>query len=266
MGYVWSDAEVAAAQQLISERRFTSEALTISFETTPEFVAEVLPPCFEPSDNRGTITVGTGRGASCGEYGSALVNLNVRYRGKEGQYTLTSIFSGDTPVTIGREFFAESKKRGDTRLFRAGTDIYGYVERHGVRIIEIEGNLDLTPQEPGIQEVYRWEVMGNFDHNARLESDPYVFIAKKRLVNDIVLRGEASLRLKGNGFDPVDEIPILGIGELVYTTGEMDTVEQAKETLTDGHDYTPYILGRHYDLFTAYPVPAPLKVPFRLAP
>ena len=264
MGYVWTPEEVAQAQQLMLERRFTSEGISIGFETTSEFVEQVLPPCFEPRDNRGTVTIGTGRGAVCGEYGSGLFNLNVRYNGRDGQYTITSIFGGDMPVIVGREFFSEPKKRGSASLYRAGRNIYGYVERHGVRIIEIDGMLDLSPKEPNTHEEYRWEVLGNFDYQARLQGKPYVFVAKKRFINDVVLTGEATLKLNSNGFDPVDEIPILSVDSLTYTTGEMDTVESAYDVIDDGLDYTPYILGRHYDLFTRYEVPAPLQVPFSL--
>src|SRR5699024_1660958 len=265
MGYVWTDEEVAESQRLMLERRFTSEAITIGFETTAEFVSQVLPPCFEPLDNRGTVSICTGRGAGCGEYGSGLVNLNVRYNGQAGQYTLTSIFANDMPVIVGREFYCEPKKRGDAALYRAGKNIYGYVLRHGVKIIEIDGMLDLTPQEPSVQEVFRYEVLGDFNHQAQLEGKPYVFSAKKRFVNDVVLQGEATLKFRSNGFDPVDEIPILGVDNFVYSTGEMDTVDSRTEYISDNHDYAPYILGRHYDLFTQYEVPAPLRVPFPLS-
>lgn len=264
MGYVWSANEVAEAQKLMLERRFTSEAINVGFETTPEFARAVLPPCFDPLDNRGTITVGTGGGDVCGSYGSALINLNVRYNGHEGQYTLTSIYSDDQAVTVGREFYAEPKKRGSAALYRSGAHIQGVVTRHGVNIIEIDGTLDLTPRDPNVVEVFRYEVNSAFTHDARIAGKPFVFGARKRFVNDVVHAGEATLTLRSNGADPVDEIPIVALTGLTYSTGQMDTIDSFTDVLDDGNDYAPYILGRHFDSFTAYPTPHTLAKAFPL--
>lgn len=264
MGYVWSADEVTEAQKLMLERRFTSESITIGFETTAEFARSVLPPCFEAIDNRGIVTIGTGDGEVCGSYGSALINLNVRYNGHEGQYTLTSIYSDDQAVTVGREFYAEPKKRGDAALFRSGKYVRGVVTRQGIDIIEIEGELDLTQRDPNVLEVFRYEVNGQFSHEAKLLGKPYVFGAKKRFINDVFLEGTGSLTFRANGVDPVNEIPVVALTGLSYSTGQMDTVDSFTEVIEDGPDYTPYILGRHFDSFAGYATPAILAEPFPL--
>ena len=82
------------------------------------------------------------------DFDSAIVGLIASYGDLEGFYTLLMVLNGDMPVTLGREMWGEVKKTGSARLYNLGGAMYGYGERNGTRLVEIEADLgpDLGPQ------------------------------------------------------------------------------------------------------------------------
>lgn len=254
MAYVRTAEEIDRIQALVRTARFALEGVSIEFETTKEFARSVLPPCLEPVEARGVITVSRWQAGVCGEFESTAVMLNAKWREYVGTYFLTLIVSGDMPVTIGRELWGEPKKLGDSHLYRDGDDVYAYGERHGVRVVEIDASFDQDLGEQVIDS-YALEVNGYLGHDASLAADPFVaaFLNARRF--DSVRQGTGELTLTGTPFDPVDEIPIVATGRALHYTGESVYTEAARETLPDRETYLPYILGRSYDDLTQHRVP-----------
>lgn len=254
MGYVKTPDEIAAMQSLTRRAYFTLEGVSIEFETTAEFARSVLPPCFEPDGARGIATVSRWQAGVCGEFESAAVMLNAKWGDYVGTYFLTLVVSGDMPVTIGRELWGEPKKLGTTQFYRDGNDVYGYAERNGARIVQIDASFS---KDLGSQELrsYALEVNGYLGHDASLAADPFAaaFLNTRRF--DAVREGEGDLTLTGTAFDPVDEIPILSTGRALHYTGESVYEEAAREQLPDRETYLPYILGRSFDDLTKFRVP-----------
>ncbi|KAJ5261381.1 hypothetical protein N7478_011976 [Penicillium angulare] len=66
----------------------------------------------------------------------------------QASIVLLILINDDTPETWGREVWGEAKKTGATRLWRSGNCRYGFAERNGVRLVEVEMECgdDLPPQ------------------------------------------------------------------------------------------------------------------------
>lgn len=254
MGYVRTPEEIDRIQELTRRSRFTLEGISIEFETTDEFVRSVLPPCLEPDGARGLVTVSRWQSAVCGEFESTAVMVNARWDKYVGTYFLNLIVSGDMPITLGRQLWGEPKKRGDSQLYRDGDNVYGYCERNGTRIVQIDAVFteELGPQ---VQEGYTIEVDGPMGHDASLTGDPFIasFLNGRKL--DSLRRGTGDLTLTSSDFDPVGDIPIISIGQALHYTGESFYEEVARTYLSDRDAYLPYILGRGYDDLSKFRVP-----------
>ena len=252
-------------RELLTPAYFTIEGMSIEFETTPEFVRSVLPPCFEPADqSTGLATTSRWQAGVCGEFESTAVMINALNEGVLGTYFLTLIVSGDMPVTIGREFWGEPKKLGDTHFFRDGDTIYAYGERNGTRIVEIEATFgpDLGPREMTGNAL---ELAGAFTHDARLAHDPVALTYEVGRSFTSVREGSGTLTLTGTAFDPLDEIPLVSTGKALHYTGEASYKEISRRELVGEADtYLPYILGRSFDDLTEFP--RPLRHRDRFAP
>ncbi|KAF4171738.1 hypothetical protein CNMCM8694_002092 [Aspergillus lentulus] len=200
----------------------------MSYVATPE--ESVLPPGLEPADNpTGSILVGTMESRLCGEFDCTLVTLDTKFKGITGKYCLLMLISGDTPVTWGREVWGETKKTGITRLWRSGNYRYGYAERNGVRLIEVEMKRILTRKGWAFSGEPKVNVLDVVEHKSR------------RAV------GKGRLTVRGTRADPLHTIPIQSVGEFEYVSGLAEYTVVAEHDLGCGNAYMPYLIGRHYD-------------------
>ncbi len=254
MGYVKTAAEVAEIQAMLSPALFTIEGMSVEFETTPEFVASVLPPCFEPASNKALATTSMWQSRVCGEFESAALMVYARYGTVVGTYFLTLIVSGDMPVTFGRELWGEPKKLGSARLYRDGDTMYGYGERNGTRLIEIESTFDrdLGPQT---NSGHALEITGPLSHRGELLADPVALVFSNDRRLDSVRAGMGTVTLTGTEFDPVGDVPVLSGGAALHYTGEASYEQVSRTALADGDRFLPYILGRSFDDVFQFPRP-----------
>lgn len=256
MGFVKTPEEVKEIQALLSKGRFTVESVSIEFETTFEFLRKVLPPCFElPEKPTAIANVSRWQSALCGEFDCGVIYLNCRYKEFSGTTMLTLFVSGDMPVTIGREMWGEGKKLASSQLYFDGKDAYGYTERNGVRLIEIDAEFgpDLGPLETS-----------NYDFE--IKAQPHV--TGIGLQNDVVLNcmkteesyrvtrvGKGTLKLTGTPMDPLETIPVVSVGEAFYAEGASSWTVPWFDELPDRDAYVPYIYGQKYDDFRFFAKP-----------
>ena len=158
MSFVKTKEELQEIQRILSEGRCTIEAVSIEFETTFEFLRSVLPPCFDlPETPTAIASISRWQSELCGEFDCGIISLKCRYKELEGTTMLVLIVSGDMPVTIGREMWGEAKKTGIAQVYMDGHEAYGFCERNGARLIEIEAEFgdDLGPSS---SESYDFEI------------------------------------------------------------------------------------------------------------
>lgn len=264
MGYVKTPQELERFRALADFRRgvsYCADVLSIAFTTTEEFVAEVLPPCFEPAGRPAAFaSIGAwrklldgvparGEGAA---FENAVVWIAARYGDVEGWYALTMIVSGDMPITLGRETTGEPKKRGRARLYRDGARVSGWAERAGTRLIEIDA--ELGPElGPAVEVERTLELKACLAPDAAgLQWDPLVTVLRVEHRHERRRAGAGTLRLRGTPVDPLDTIPVVSVGEATHSEGAATVAVESQTALPDGNRLLPWIVGRSYDDVAAW--------------
>lgn len=248
MGLVKTPEEIARIEQVMSHPRFVnSEMLTVDFLSEPDYVAHVLPPPLEPADTpRLTAMIGRWQSNCVGDYCGGALYVSARHEGVAGDYVLAMIMDADPAMIFGRDLFGEPKKHGTSQLYRNGNRFHAWVDRGGVRLIELHADLsdDLGPGEgEGV----------NFNFKARpavggvgLEEDAILTRADFNSTVHAAREGTGSVKLGGTVHDPFDEIPVSSVLRAAFV--EVDLAAQARAIASVPADaFLPYHHGRHDD-------------------
>jgi acetoacetate decarboxylase len=248
MGFVKSAEEITRIEHALSHPRFTGgQMLSVEFLSDENVVAEVLPPPLEPADTP-TVRAMVGRWQSncVGDFYGGSVYVAAKHEGIEGEYVLAMYMDNDVPTIYGRDLFGEPKKVADSALRRRGEGFRGWIDRGGVRIIELQAELT--------KDTGSWDVEGyNFNFKARpaangsgLEEDAILTRARFEVHAYSSLEGDGSVVLRGTVHDPLDEIPIRSVTKASYM--ECDLVGACEAVATTPADvFLPYHYGRHDD-------------------
>jgi acetoacetate decarboxylase len=261
MGFVKSAAEVERIQAALARPRFVnSQVLVVTFLTTEETVARILPPGFKPAaEPRITVQLGRWQSTCCGDFNGGSVKIAARWGELEGDYALAMYMDDDRPLIFGRDLFGEPKKLATAALFARAGGYFGYLERHGTRLIELAMEVD-ADAGPGRVAV------NNFNVKARpaaggigLEEDALVTCAVFENELRANLEGPATVRLGGTAHDPLDEIEVVEVLRGRHVEADVTATNSVVGTIAAA-DYEPYFYGRGADdwseLDTAGAVPA----------
>jgi len=132
-----------------------AETLNAIWITTPEAVAELLPPPLEPLKvplaaafvaRYPKVSFGT-------PYMAGALALFCTYQGEQGSYILAMPEDDDYPVFLGREVLGFPKKMGALTLTRDGQTMEATVERRGVRLLELRAELTGEVNSPNAIEI-----------------------------------------------------------------------------------------------------------------
>ncbi|NWE13652.1 acetoacetate decarboxylase family protein [Pseudomonas yamanorum] len=266
MSFVKTKEELQEIQRILSEGRCTIEALSIEFETTFEFLRAVLPPCFDlPETPTAIASVSRWQSELCGEFDCGIISLKCRYKELEGTTMLVLIVSGDMPVTIGREMWGEAKKTGIAQVYLDGHEAYGFCERNGARLIEIEAEFGEN-LGPSSSEAYDFEIKA-VPHSSGygLQHEPILNCMKNQENLRVKRVGAGTLTLSGTALDPLHTIPVVSVGTAYYTEGESSWTVPRLEVLPDGEAYLPFIYGQKFDDFRLFRKPARFQKTLRPA-
>lgn len=248
MGYVKNPQEIARIEHALSHPRFVNgEMLSIDFLTDPEVVAEILPPPLEPAAAPAlNAMIGRWQSNCVGDFYGGAIYVDARHRDVEGRYVLAMWMDGDVPTIYGRDVFGEPKKLADSRLHRRGDQYTAWLERGGVRLLELTAEL---PEDRG-----PGEATGvNFNFKARpaadgvgLEEDAILTRARFETTIRVHRVGTGTLTLQGTVHDPVDTLPVRAITGASYL--ECDLVGHCEAVATVPADvFLPYHYGRQDD-------------------
>lgn len=264
MGYVWTAEQVSNFLDIFRNENTVTNACSVSvnFETSVEFARQVLPPCFEvPKKPTLTVSVSLIRETLKGRYQSGnacrqeeelgAIRISALRNGVEGVYSLSETVSGDFQVASGRDFWGNPKKRGNSQIYNDGQTVYAWVERMGVRIIEIDAKLGPTIPEltgRGTRGHY-FTIKYDFDpEGAGLMYDPFVVVMNNGADVVSATRLEnVRVTLRPNGVDPVETIVVGKMLSASLSYGGGSYLIEAVEKLDDRDTYIPYILGRIFD-------------------
>jgi len=248
MGFVKSSEEIARIEHALSFPRFVGgQMLSVEFTTDESVVAEVLPPPLEPADAPNVrAMVGRWQSNCVGDFYGGSIYVAAQHEGIVGEYVLAMYMDNDVPTIYGRDLFGEPKKVADSALRRRGDSFRGWIDRGGVRIMELQGELT--------KDTGSWDVEGyNFNFKARpaangsgLEEDAILTRARFEVHAYSSLEGDGSVVLRGSVHDPLDEIPVRSVTKATYM--ECDLVGQCEAVATTPADvFLPFHYGRHDD-------------------
>jgi acetoacetate decarboxylase len=248
MGFVKSAEEITRIEHALSYPRFTGgQMLSVEFLSDESVVAEVLPPPLEATETP-TVRAMVGRWQSncVGDFFGGSIYVAARHEGVEGEYVLAMYMNSDVPTIYGRDLFGEPKKVAESNLLRRGDNFRGWIDRGGVRIVELQGEMtkDTGP----------FDVEGhNFNFKARpaangsgLEEDAILTRAHFDVHATASLEGAGSVVLRGTVHDPLDEIPVRSVTKASYM--ECDLIGSCEAVARTPADvFLPFHHGRHDD-------------------
>jgi acetoacetate decarboxylase len=248
MGLVKTPEEIARIEHVMANPRFVnSEMLFVDFLTDPETVAHVLPPPLEPADQpRLSAMVGRWQSNCVGDYCGGAIYVGARHDGVEGDYVLAMYMDADPAIIFGRDLFGEPKKQARSQLYRSGTTFRAWIERGGVRLIDIQADL---PEELGPSEAEGV----NFNFKARpavsgagLEEDAILTLATFQTTVHAARAGTGSVAFGATVHDPLDELRVASVLGARFV--ECDIAAQSRAVTTvPAEQFLPYHHGRHDD-------------------
>lgn len=225
MPLVRTPEEIAAIEAVLANPRFVdARTLTVEFLTNEETVRRVLPPGLEPLDEPLVLATVGRWGSNCvGDFEGGAIYVAARFGKITGAYTLAMYMNTDAALIFGRDVFGEPKKLAMSGLERSGSRMRGWVERMGVRLIDIEGELanDLGPAEVE-RARFNVKAVPSADGHG-LEDDAVLTVADFDIKLSTVVEGEGKVTLRGTVHDPLDEIEVLEVRRATYVEGDMDT-------------------------------------------
>ncbi len=168
MGFVKTKEELERYYKLRMRKFWDAKMLGVVFETKPEIVQKLLPPPLEPADApQGLIFIAEYPKTNLGPgyYESALF-LRCQYQGEQGTYCLSMpIDSEEDRMHNGRDIFGFPKKMAKIHLERNGSEVWGWVERKGIKFVEIKAKLtqSLPPNLPPLGPTFLFKAMPKID-------------------------------------------------------------------------------------------------------
>jgi acetoacetate decarboxylase len=248
MGFVKSAEEITRLEHALSHPRFTGgQMLSVEFLTDESVIAEVLPPPLEPADApQVRAMVGRWQSNCVGDFFGGSIYVSCTHDGVEGEYVLAMYMDNDIPMIYGRDLFGEPKRLASSQLVRRGDTFRGWIDRGGVRIVELHGELD-KDTGPVDGEGY------NYNFKARpaadgigLEEDAILTRAHFDVHATATREGAGSVVLRGTVHDPLDELPVHSVIRSTYMECDLIGSCEAVATTPAGV-FAPYHHGRHDD-------------------
>lgn len=248
MGFVKTPEEVVRIQAVLKQPRFVgAEMLSIDFLTRPETIAAVLPPGMEPgAEPLVTAMVGRWRSNCVADYCGGAIYVQARYKGYEGAYVLAMYMDTDDAIMFGRDVFGEPKKRAASNLYRRGNAMHGYVDRLGVRLIDIRAVVD-KDLGPGNASGANFNIKATPAADGKsCEDDAVVTFAEFDNMLTVRCEGTGTLRLASNEHDPIGDIEIVKLRGAAYVEGDLIARARAVGRIPKD-SFFPYLLGRMDD-------------------
>ncbi len=230
MGFVKTPAEIERIEAAIGAPRFGgAQMLSVEFLVDPEFVAEVLPPPLEPvAEPRMRAMVGRFASNCVGDFDGGCVYVTCTHDGLEGEYNVFQYMDTDQATIFGRDVFGEPKKMAKATLRARGGRMHGTIERHGVTLIALDGELtkDNGPFR-ATRESYNIKSRPAADGRG-LEEDAILTRAHYETEGRVYREGIGRIALAGTVHDRLDQIPVTEVLRATYFEGDLScTVEVA---------------------------------------
>ncbi len=245
MGFVKTREEIARLEHVLKHPRFVgAEMLTIDYLTTSEIVLSILPPGLEPvAEPLITAMVGRWRSNCVADFSGGAIYVAARHKEIEAAYVLAMFMDTDQAIMFGRDLFGEPKKRAVSDLRRNGPSIHGYVERCGVRLIDIRAELT-TDLGPATAQGANFNIKAvPASNGVGCEDDPYLTLAEFDNTLRVRKEGPGALVLGSSVHDPLADIKVVELRNATYIEGDLISRCRTIARLP-GKEFVPYLYGR----------------------
>jgi len=208
VGFVKSFQEIMANTRATADF-YDAEMLTVFWETKPEIIAKLLPPPLKPAkDNIAMAFVANYPRTNFDvTYKESALFVRALHNGEEGSYCLAMPVTNDMAMAGGREVYGFPKKMANIHLEKAGKRAHGWVERYGIRFVEIDATLTGTiPELPPMGPTFLFKAMPRIDLTPGFDGPVFLAAQRTEIVARSVEIGTADLTLRPSEQDPWAEI------------------------------------------------------------
>lgn len=206
MGFVTTEAELKKYYALKVRDFPDARMLGVMFMADADQTRALLPAPLEQADMPGGLIFIAQYGATnLGPgYREAALFLRCKYKGAPGSYCLSMPIDSDpNRLYNGRDIFGFPKKAAHIHFESGATHAHGWVERHGVRFVEItmtkDGNLDdLPPTGPS----YLFKASPRIDLEPGFDGPVLLCEQQTEVTPRSIAIGTAELKFQPSAFDP----------------------------------------------------------------
>jgi acetoacetate decarboxylase len=226
-------------------RKFpNAQILGVIFETSADIVARLLPPPLEPVEApTGLIFVAEYPETNLGPgYRESALLLNCSYQGEKGSYCLSMpIESEESRLYNGRDIFGYPKKQARIHLEKKDSQVTGWVERHGIRFVEIQAKMaGEIPEMPEMGANFLFKAMPRIDLQPGFDGPVYLCRQKTDIAMKRLEIGSAELTLTGSDADPWAELGNPTMVMAFYLVSDNTMLPGSILTEVEPDAYLPY--------------------------
>jgi len=237
-GFVKSYKEIMGNVKATAE--FTdAEMLMLVWETSPEAIANMLPPPLKPADKAIVIAfIADYPKTNFSEpYKESALLIRAKYKDQEGNYCLSMPVTNDMAMAGGREVWGYPKKMANISFNRDGDTVTGFTERHGVKFMKVKAKLSgkINNENAAMDELLALginpkeqfsDIAFNFKHFPSPGQDEAFDYPPRLVQGETVFRpktfvfSEAEIELTPSAHDPWHEVPVKRMLGGIYTVGD----------------------------------------------
>ena len=243
MGFVQSQEALDRYYQL-GDRRFEgARMLGVMLMIKPEIIARLLPPPLEPPDSpNGMIFIAQYPATNLGPgYRESALFINCQYKGEQGSYCLSMPITDEARMHNGRIIFGFPKRMADIHFERKGEKVSGWVERKGVRFLEINAEVSTPmPALPPMGPTFLFKAFPRIDLTPGFDGP--VMLCKQRTEVEMLEMeiGSAELILRPSETDPWHELDNPEIVVAYHITSNNTMLPGEVVTEVDPEAFLPY--------------------------
>jgi acetoacetate decarboxylase len=235
-----------------------TEAVTVTYLTAPDIVAEVLPRPLEPAAEP-VVRISLQRVAIEGRppFGSAVFSVAARHGDVEGDYPLFMPQSTEQSVVGGRETFGEPKKLGQIDVTRAGDRVEATVSRLAHELIRVEGTvagpLPLPPDQANIEFYFKFLRAPDGDGI----TDPHLVYGTYHRHYEVFEGIDGAVKLGDSPLDPVADIELRTLRSITWCRRR--TIQTARIAERVPQEWLLPFVHQRYDDVALLSAPAPAR-------
>jgi len=246
MGFVKTEEELRQ-HYAVRVRQFDgARMMGVMFLTEPDIVRRLVPPPLEPTDTPGgLIFIARYPATNLGPgYREAALYLNCQYQGEAGTYCLAMpIDSEPNRMHNGRDIFGLPKKMASIHLEENGSRVHGWVERHGVRFLEIAIDLaGALPEVPPTGPSFTFKAIPRIDLTPGFDGPVLLCRQKTEIKMKSFRIGLPQVTINPSPTDPWAEVKISQILIGFFMESDNTMLPGAVVAEVDPEKFIPYYL------------------------